>query len=277
LERCARGVYCGAIGMVRPGGDALFSVAIRTTTIDRSKDEATYNVGGGITWESKVHDEYDEALSKANVLLDTGSEFDLVETLKLDCGEFTLRQRHVDRITDSARYFGRPLKISDAESALSCCGDSNPDGAWRIRLLADRFGMLRTECAPMKPIEGKQTFTMARRHVSSRDRFLFHKTSNRGVYERAAEGCGNVFDVLLSNEHGELTEFTRGNLVVEVGAAMLTPPRTCGLLAGTFREEMLTQGKIVEQVVTLEMLKQANRIWFINSVHGWVEMEQLLE
>ena len=40
LERFPRGIYCGAIGMVRPGGDALFSVAIRTVTFDRNKKRA---------------------------------------------------------------------------------------------------------------------------------------------------------------------------------------------------------------------------------------------
>ena len=35
LEPAARGVYTGAIGLVRPGGDAVFSVAIRTLVVER--------------------------------------------------------------------------------------------------------------------------------------------------------------------------------------------------------------------------------------------------
>ena len=37
LEGVPRGVYCGAIGMIRPGGDATFNVAIRTATDARRR------------------------------------------------------------------------------------------------------------------------------------------------------------------------------------------------------------------------------------------------
>ena len=37
LEPEPRGVYTGAIGLVRPGGDAVFSVAIRTLVVERGR------------------------------------------------------------------------------------------------------------------------------------------------------------------------------------------------------------------------------------------------
>jgi para-aminobenzoate synthetase/4-amino-4-deoxychorismate lyase len=54
----------------------------------------------------------------------------------------------------------------------------------------------------------------------------------------------------------------------------LTPPLDCGLLAGTLRAELLARGDIQEQVLTRDDLQRARRLWFINGVRGWVEVEQ---
>lgn len=69
LEDSPRGVYCGSVGLIEPGGDgAVFNVGIRTAVIDAETGEAEYGVGGGITWDSVAADEYDEALAKAALL-----------------------------------------------------------------------------------------------------------------------------------------------------------------------------------------------------------------
>lgn len=61
-----RGVYCGAIGWVAPGGDMRFSVAIRTPVIEDGG--LTLRVGGGITHDSRAGAEWEEALCKAAFL-----------------------------------------------------------------------------------------------------------------------------------------------------------------------------------------------------------------
>jgi para-aminobenzoate synthetase/4-amino-4-deoxychorismate lyase len=69
LESGPRGVYCGAIGMVAPGGRrARFNVAIRTAVVDRAAGTAVYGAGGGITWDSSPAAEWAELLAKAAVL-----------------------------------------------------------------------------------------------------------------------------------------------------------------------------------------------------------------
>lgn len=68
VEEGPRGVYCGAIGLVAPGGRARFSVAIRTAVTDRDTGTAVYGSGGGITWGSRPAAEYAELLVKAAVL-----------------------------------------------------------------------------------------------------------------------------------------------------------------------------------------------------------------
>lgn len=71
LEETARGVYCGAVGMVAPSANrfrARFSVAIRTAVIDQCDGTLTYGTGSGITWSSEAAAEYAEIKQKAAVL-----------------------------------------------------------------------------------------------------------------------------------------------------------------------------------------------------------------
>lgn len=67
LEAHPRGVYCGSLGMLSPGGDARFNVAIRTLRLSRS-GKATYNVGSGLVFDSEAPSEYAECLLKADFL-----------------------------------------------------------------------------------------------------------------------------------------------------------------------------------------------------------------
>jgi para-aminobenzoate synthetase/4-amino-4-deoxychorismate lyase len=75
--------------------------------------------------------------------------------------------------------------------------------------------------------------------------------------------------VILWNPKREVTESTIANVVVEIDGRRLTPPIECGLLAGTFRAELLAAREIVEARVTIDDLQTASRIWLINSVRGW--------
>ena len=63
LEPWARDIYCGSIGWAAPDGRSEFNVAIRTVLLDG--DRATFNVGGGLVWDSTAASEYEEALWKA--------------------------------------------------------------------------------------------------------------------------------------------------------------------------------------------------------------------
>jgi para-aminobenzoate synthetase/4-amino-4-deoxychorismate lyase len=103
--------------------------------------------------------------------------------------------------------------------------------------------------------------------VSRDDVFLFHKTTNRAVYDRARRPDAD--DVLLWNRERELTESTIANVVCELDGARVTPPIECGLLGGTFRAELLDRGEISERVVTVDDLRRVTRLWLINSVQRW--------
>jgi ABC-type protease/lipase transport system fused ATPase/permease subunit len=49
----------------------------------------------------------------------------------------------------------------------------------------------------------------------------------------------------------------------------MTPPVECGLLAGTYRAELLDRGELGERIVTLDDLPRVTRLWTINSVQEW--------
>ena len=103
--------------------------------------------------------------------------------------------------------------------------------------------------------------------------FLYHKTTNRGVYEQARTATAGCDEVLLWNQDGEVTEATTANLVAEIDGVRVTPPVECGLLAGTCRAAMLDAGEISESVIAVDDLRRATRLWLINSVHGAREAE----
>ena len=274
LETSARGVYCGAIGYLKPGGDAVFNVAIRTVVVDRELATAECGLGSGVIWDSKADAEYEEVLVKGRFLHRTTTSFDLIETLRVDRRNPIRLERHLARLEASARYFGFPADTVRWRDAIALRLSSAAAGLARLRLQLDAHGELRIEISEFPaPRSGTGlVFALARDPVSRDDVFLFHKTTRREVYDRAAAQSPGAFDVLLRNEQGELTEFTRGNLVLEIGGHKLTPALDCGLLDGCLRREWLDEGRIEEARLTCDDLAHARRIWFINSLRGPIEL-----
>ncbi|MDQ2800097.1 MAG: aminotransferase class IV, partial [Armatimonadota bacterium] len=134
-----------------------------------------------------------------------------------------------------------------------------------------REGGMQIESAALASLpKGAMPVALARTPISRGDKFLCHKTTHRAVYEAHRRDHPSAFDVLLWNEEGELTEFTIGNLVIEQDGRLWTPPRECGLLAGTLRAEFLASGRVQERIVSRDDLGNVSQIWLINSVRGFV-------
>ena len=277
LERAPREVYCGAVGLVRPGGNFALNVPIRTVWIDRAHGVATYGTGGGITWDSTPEGEYDEAVAKAALLGVVRPPPTLLETMHLDAGGYGRRERHVARALRSAAFHGTPATARAIEDALDAHAGMHAVSiaageARRARLLVAPDGTARVESAPLGATPPRPRVALARTPVRRDDATLYHKTTARATYESRRAEHPDAWDVLLWNDAGELTEFTIGNVVVEIDGAPLTPPVHCGLLAGVFREELLARGEATERVVRVEELARATRVWLVNSVREWVEV-----
>jgi para-aminobenzoate synthetase / 4-amino-4-deoxychorismate lyase len=275
LESTPRRIYTGTIGYMAPQRRAKFNVAIRTALIDQERQTAEYGVGGGIVWDSTSADEYAETLLKAGVLIQQNQEFSLLETLLWTPKEdFFLRQKHVARMLDSASYFDIPITKESLEEYLGQIS-SEFRTPQRVRVLVDQNGKLEFETSPFHLSQNTQPLkvSLAKEPIGSNNIFLFHKTTQREVYESARKGLEGSDDVLLHNEKKELTEFTIGNLVVEVDGQLFTPPVSCGVLPGTFRAHLLETRQIVERTILLEELIRCTKIFRVNSIRRWQIVE----
>ncbi|MFD2616377.1 aminodeoxychorismate synthase component I [Terrilactibacillus laevilacticus] len=272
LESSPREIYCGTIGYMTPARKAIFNIPIRTVWIDKENRLAEYGVGGGITWDSNAKDEYDEVVAKGAVLTAKFPEFDLLESLLLEDGKLVLLDHHLARLSHSAEYFQYKLDQHELNLALFKLEKQFPVGRFKVRLIVNKQGHFSIETQPISIIAEDQSIRLGTSPISSNNVFLYHKTTFREMYKEHKDGQEDVFDILLWNEKGHITEFTNGNVVAKIHDTLVTPPVSDGLLAGTFRESLLHQGKVEEKSITIEELKSAAEIWFINSVRGWIKV-----
>ncbi len=274
IEVTPRGIYTGSIGYVSPGSEACFNVAIRTVCINRETQTATFGVGGGVTVDSTCDGEYHECLIKAALLTTQRTEFDLFETLRYDQADgFFLLDRHLNRLNQSALYWDF---VFDPALAAKKLHDVIPDkqGFFRVRLLLKKEGICEVSTTPINNPQKDQVFRVCicDQPVDSANPFLFHKTTHREIYASRLALRPDCDDVILVNERGEVTECCIGNIVAKVAGVWLTPPVSCGLLAGTFRDLLLSQEIIQERILTVSDLHCAEGLYLINSVREWVQL-----
>lgn len=269
LEPHPRGVYCGAIGIVRPGGEATFNVAIRTVVA--RQDELLFGVGSGITSDSTVEGEWREWRHKRAFLERASEGFDLLETLALEDGHFRYLEDHLARMQLAARHFRFPWDESSVQDALQALASAHPLGLWRVRLLLDASGHPHAQAYTMPSGPTEVTLALADRPFTwAGSEFVRYKTTKRAHYDAFAPQQADIFDTLLWNEQGELTECTRGNIALQIGGEWLTPPLQSGLLPGVGRAKALAQGTLREAAVHVEDLPRVEGMAFINSLRGWI-------
>ena len=283
LEDSPRGIYCGAIGYMTPGQLAVFNVPIRTVTMDSARGMAQCGVGGGITWDSTAGEEHAEALTKARFLGAGAGHFDLLETLLLQDGHYAFFDRHLARLQAAAKRFGHGADMHAIRAALATHAATYPHQLRRVRLLVSPHGEITITCTALKaaPLEWlgpgsdaeRVKICIANFPIDSGHQFLRYKTTARAAYDVHISVAPDAFDILLWNERSEVTEFSRGNVVVSRGGKLVTPPSSSGLLPGVLRAELLERQVIHEALIHRQELASADAIWFINSVRGWLPVE----
>jgi para-aminobenzoate synthetase/4-amino-4-deoxychorismate lyase len=260
LERFPRGAYTGAIGLLKPGGDCVFNVAIRTVVIDSETGVATFGVGGGVTIDSTAEREYQECLVKSRFLHSKAAEFQLFGSILLEDGDYFLLPEHLNRLKDSAEFFDFVFPGTRINADLERIAAAA--GSFKVRLTLWKDGRIETDLTPVELLGEVNSVELAREPVDSSDRFLYHKTTRR------PGGDGLVF----WNEGGEVTESSIANVVVPIDGELCTPPIECGLLPGVFRNQLLAQQTIKERVITIEELRRAKEFYLINSVRKWIRV-----
>ncbi|HUV51437.1 MAG TPA: aminodeoxychorismate synthase component I [Anaerolineae bacterium] len=269
LETGPRRIYTGSIGVVSPDRKAQFNVAIRTVLVDKIKGQAEYGVGGGIVWDSIETVEFEESQTKAKVLTERLPDFSLLETiLWTPENGYYLLQYHLARLKDSAVYFSFSADIDAIRDKLLSLTHTFPHTAHKIRLLVTKEGGItcKPEVLRHSIPAHIQRVRLAKSPIDSSNLFLYHKTTNRCVYDQALAACPGYDDVILWNEKSEVTESCIANIVVELDGELYTPPVRCGLLAGTFRAWLIKQNKVKEKVISLKDLARSLHVYLVNSV-----------
>ena len=271
IEEEPRGVYTGAIGYFSQKR-SVFNVAIRTLELE--SESAKMGVGSGIVIDSDAAEEFRECRLKAEFLTRHEEPFSLVETL-LWQEVYPLIELHLDRLEDSAAYFGFPCERSTAKAALETEARSFADQMPRkVRLLLDSDGELRIGHELLSggaPSRQPGRVCISRQRTDTHNRMLFHKTTHRRLYAaawKAAKEAG-FDDVLFLNTEGQVTEGAVSNVFVQRDGRWFTPPVECGLLPGVYRRHLLqTKPGIEERVLSLEDLKAADAVYLTNAVRG---------
>jgi len=276
LETAPRGIYCGAIGCVAPGGEALFSVAIRTLLFDAQTNSLAMGVGSAVTWDSDASSEYAECLGKGEFINRQNHDFRLIESLRLENGVYALLDRHIARLTASAGYFGF---ICDREMITHALSDraAQTQELCKVRLLLSADGGIEVTSEPLVEDGGVLRIAVGAIKIDSNDGMRYHKTTRRELLDAARSSRPDCDEVLLLNEHGQLTEACYHTLVIKLDGQFVTPPLACGLLPGVLREELLERGEISEQLLYPDDLERAEELWLINSVRGWRRCRYLKE
>jgi para-aminobenzoate synthetase/4-amino-4-deoxychorismate lyase len=287
LESSPRGLYTGAIGWIEapasPGdacGDFCLSVAIRTLTMgaqSRGLRPATLGVGAGIVLDSRADDEFEECRLKARFLTGLDPGFDLIETMVATRREGVRHlERHLDRLSNSARVLGFPFERGAAEAAvrtvIETLADDMPS---RLRLVLEHDGAIFITTAALPPVPATPVgLLMADARVPDADPLSAHKTTRRAHYDagvRAAEAAG-AFDSLFFTRDGRLVEGGRSNVFVQLDGRWWTPPVADGALPGVMRSVILDDPawQAGERTLRREDLERASALMVCNALRGAV-------
>jgi len=271
LENTPRGIYTGTIGFITPEKRAQFNVAIRTVVIDKASNKAEYGVGGGVVWDSTGKGEYNECRIKTKVLTERQPDFSLLESILWTPEEgYFLVDYHLKRLLSSAGYFDFAINIKKVELCLMAKEYDFSKRPQKVRLLVSRKGEVTFQSDNI--IENPNSeikAVLADKPINVSNPFLYHKTTNRKVYDSFKETFPDYDDIILWNDKKEVTESCIANIVIKIDDLLYTPPVQSGLLTGTFRQYLLDKGTIKEKVIYVDDLEKSEELFLINSVKKW--------
>jgi len=277
LEVYPRGVYCGALGFISKGKQAVFNLPIRTISVSGKRGEM--GVGSGIVYDSSPSEELKECKLKARFFIKGCNSFNLIETIAWD-RKYKFFKEHLRRMKISAGYFGFLFKPPDIRNKLREIERELVRGRqYRIRLLLDSSGNLESESSIIKRETGIKYVAISKYKTNPESVFSYHKTTNRALYDQEYSRYRSLgyFEVIFLNIRDEVAEGAISNVIIEKGNALYTPPISSGLLAGIYRGYLLKKRIIKEKVISLQDLLRAEKVFLCNSVRGMKQVELKIE
>src|SRR5215813_8824972 len=124
------------------------------------------------------------------------NDFRLIETMRVsESGEVCLLERHLNRLSRSAEYFSFIWRRAQLRGETRCAIPR--DGNARcLRLELSNDGALNLELRPL-PLRSAKRLKLSTVRVNSNDVFLYHKTTNRLIYELVRQECDDDTDAIL--------------------------------------------------------------------------------
>ncbi|KAI7905510.1 aminotransferase [Cokeromyces recurvatus] len=229
------------------------------------------------------------------------NNFSLLETILFNPNEgFYLLDKHFDRLFNAIQDFKKlntllfPKELTKAYIYKLLVNQvANNDDYQRVRLLVNAIdSKVKIEsiqlaiprfsyCSLEEASQSEPCFNVVLDTQPSKtikmSPFILHKTTQRDMYDLARErtGCDyhatedKPFDVILWNEHQEITETSIANIAIRFMTTKdtdhpfvwKTPKIECGLLPGVFRSFLLDhEEKLIEDVITIDELIQAAKV-----------------
>lgn len=292
------------------------NVPIRTLSLNK-KGEGYFSLGSGIVADSDASSEYEECLLKGRFLTSLGQmpdhtiPFCLFETMRAEIKEINTGEKtpqwqvtdltaHLERLVSSAAYFDIPLHKQQVEELIRThltaeTGVASRHYNLRVKLMVGLEGQMTVSSVEMKNPQMTQTPTgaptaasgttpvvlkvaLSSQRQQSDDPLLFHKTTNRTVYDQGHQKAlaHGYADLIYLNERDEITEGCISNIFIQQSpdnSLLLTPALTCGLLPGILRRHYLETGKAKEAVLMLDDLLSAHAIFIGNRLRGLRQVE----
>jgi len=280
LEKSPRKIYTGSIGLLAPNGESTFNVAIRTLLIDKSKKKGEMGIGSGIVYDSDPKSEYDECILKAKFLTEKIKDFSLIETLLWEPGKgCPLLKFHLERLSASAEYFDYKFSKKAVTAFLDKLFKDFDNKCYRVRFLLNKNGEMSVSHKIAEKSNSNKIIAFSARKTDPTDKFLFHKTTNRNIYDREHKKYKDkgFFDVIFRNKHNQVTEGAISNIIIKKDGKYYTPPIECGLLDGVYKRYLISEKilNIQERILTPDDIKTAQRIFLTNAVRGMVPVRFL--
>ncbi len=203
-----------------------------------------------------------------------GKDFKLIETM-LFRGTLQHFGLHMARLEKSAGHFAFNFDEDEISEKIRKVTDTlKPGSPYKVRLLLSKEGKTEITTEIIENFPESYRITISKKKTKSGDDFLFHKTTNRDLYnsELARARENGFFDIIFINERDEVTEGAITNIYIEKEGMIITPPVSSGLLPGTIRTNLIKNHVAVEETFFMDDLVKSDEVYISNAVIGFQEI-----
>ena len=277
LEKGDRGIYTGAIGLIRKN-KITYNVPIRTLSIDKKTGKGEIGLGSGVVWDSVAEEEYEETRLKGKFLTHPIKSFEIFETMLVTEGNDIFIKEHLERMQQAAEYFlfsfDRKKIINQIDEILRLADGEK----LKLRIKLNKSGKVTYNLSSLEEINKEIRIIVSKNRINSNNKFQYFKSTIRNLYnkEQKIYSAKGFFEVIFLNERGEIAEGAITNIFIYKNGTISTPPLNAGILSGIYRKYLLKNNSMIrERKLYLQDLIEADKIVLTNSVRGEVVVNKL--